>query len=42
LQDLDRRLGSDQCLTRRAAVAELRRFYRGGSLRKLRHVDALG
>jgi len=40
-RDLDRRLASDRRGSRRAAVAELRRFYRCGPLRKLRHIDQL-
>lgn len=40
-RDLDQRLGSDRRVARRAAVAELRRFYRSGPARKLRHIDQL-
>jgi hypothetical protein len=38
---LDRRLASDRRAARRAAVAELRRFYRSGSTHKLRHIEHL-
>jgi hypothetical protein len=39
--NLEAVLSSDRPALRRAAVAALRRFYRLGSLRKLRHIDLL-
>jgi hypothetical protein len=40
-RDLDRRLASDRRGQRRTAITELRRFYRCGPIRKLRHIDGL-
>ncbi|MEJ0099971.1 MAG: hypothetical protein WDO12_09580 [Pseudomonadota bacterium] len=39
---LETALLSDRPFARRAAIATLRRFYRLGSTRKLRHIDSLG